>query len=157
MCKVWSPPTPDTPIGSPVIPLSEGDYKRVELLAAVGITEATIARSVLMSPATFRRRKQDDERLVSALDKGRDAAHEVIARALFVKAAHGDVRAIQWWEMTRMGINPRLVLAGDRDQPIEHRHVDGDLEALTPEQKVERLKGIIAGYIGPGGRKRRAS
>jgi uncharacterized protein (DUF2384 family) len=125
------------------LPLTADDLKRVRLLAQAGVTEATIARACLMSPATFRRRKATMPELVSALEEGRDTAHIGVASALYNRAAAGDVRAIIWWEQTRMGITPKLVVK-TADQDTD------PFAELTPEQKLDRLQGLVVAHINGG-------
>lgn len=77
--------------------------EQVQILAGYGLTETQIAHVIGLSPATFRRRKEDEEAVLSALEKGQAVAQSVIAQALYNKAKAGDLGAIVWWEKTRAG------------------------------------------------------
>lgn len=79
------------------------DLARVEQLAQEGNTDAEIARQLGVSPKTVERRKKDSDGFDAALKRGREAAHSVVANALYRQAKRGNVTAIIWYEKTRRG------------------------------------------------------
>jgi len=90
-------------MGQAKIPLTEADLRQIEVLAGYGLTQAAIAHVLGMDPRTFRRRKQDEAAVLSALEKGKAKAEHQVGQALFTKATGGDLGAIVWWEKTRAG------------------------------------------------------
>lgn len=89
--------------GRPPIEITDQMIRQIEVLAGYGLTEAAIAHVIGVDPRTFRRRKEDEERVLSALEKGKAVAEGVIGKALFQRAQAGDMTAVIWWERTRAG------------------------------------------------------
>lgn len=89
------------PMGRPRKIITDEHLRQIEALAGYGLTEAAIATVLDMDPATFRRKKADEARVMRALEKGKRVAESVIGQALYVKAKSGDLGAIVWWEKTR--------------------------------------------------------
>src|SRR5690348_12890386 len=79
------------------------DLARVQELAQEGNTDSEIARQLGISRSTVTRRKRDSDAFDAALKAGREAAHSVIANALYKQAKRGNVTAIIWYEKTRRG------------------------------------------------------
>lgn len=93
----------------PRIELTDDHIRQIESLAGYGLTEAAIARVLGMSHDTFTRRKQDHERVLRALEKGKAYAESIVGQALYIKAKSGDLGAIIWWEKTRAGRHEKVV------------------------------------------------
>lgn len=79
---------------SALIKLGRGDYSLVVDLAKKGCSEATIAKSLFVSPATFRALKARDEDLADALAIGRAHLHDELVSMLVTKARNGDTTAL---------------------------------------------------------------
>lgn len=90
----------------PAVVLTGEMLDRAEKMAGYGMTAAQIASVLGFSERTLFRRMNDDERFAAALEAGRAKAAESVGRALFHKATDGDVNAIKWYEMTRLGRAP---------------------------------------------------
>lgn len=100
--------------------------EQVQILAGYGLTETQIAHVIGLSPATFRRRKEDEEQVLSALEKGQALAQSVIAQALYNKAKAGDLGAIVWWEKTRAGRH-------------ETTRIEGAMPVMTADRARDEL------------------
>jgi hypothetical protein len=114
--------------GRPAKVITDDHLRQIEILAGYGLTEAAIAAVIGVCPATFRNRKADEERVVSALLRGQARAQGKIAKALFKKAREGDIQAIKWWEITRAGRSEK--------QTIEHTGEGGG--PVTIVRKIVR-------------------
>lgn len=110
----------------PRIAITPDHLRQIEQLAGYGLTEAAIAHVIGVDPRTFRRRKDDEDAVVSALEKGKSKAEGIIGQALFNKAKNGDLGAIVWWEKTR----------GGRVDSSQVRHADAKGENLPTPQVV---------------------
>lgn len=88
--------------GRPPKEITDDHLRQIEALAGYGLTEAAIAHVIGLSPATFRRKK-NEARVMSALQKGKALAEATVSKALFERAKEGDLTAIIWWEKTRAG------------------------------------------------------
>lgn len=87
--------------------LTDGDYEKAAVMAGLGLTRPQIAAVLGMAPRTLNDRKNGDPRLAAALDRGKADAAIQVGQALFRRARAGDVNAIRWWEMTRLGMSER--------------------------------------------------
>jgi IS30 family transposase len=85
------------------------DLARVEQLAQDGYTDADIARQMGISQSTILRRKKDTDDFDAAIRRGREAAHGIVANALFKQARKGNVAAIVWYEKTRRGFTEQTL------------------------------------------------
>ena len=128
----------------PTIELTDDHIRQIEELAGLGLTMKKIASVIGICERTFRNRKKDDERVVAALHRDMATAEATISRALFEKAKSGDVPAIRWWEMTRVGRSEttRNVLAGDQDNPLEMKPTK-EL-ALLPVKPMDKLSDSVS-------------
>lgn len=124
-------------MGRPRKSITAKHLRQIETLAGYGLTEKQIACVIGLSAATFRRRKEDEDRVLSALEKGQAVAQSVIAQALFVKARNGDLGAIVWWEKTRAGRRELLRIA-------ELGPEAPNLEGLTDEELEARADAVRA-------------
>jgi phage-related minor tail protein len=109
--------------------------EQVQILAGYGLTEAQIAHVIGVSPATFRRRKEDEEQVLSALEKGQAVAQSVIAQALYNKAKAGDLGAIVWWEKTRAGRHETTTTRIEGAMPT----TTADRARQELEQNIDRI------------------
>jgi hypothetical protein len=85
---------------------TDEQIQMIETLAGYGLTQTQIAHAMGIKPRTFRYRKAYLPEVAEAVDAGIAKAAGTVAQALFRKAKDGDVRAIQWWEMTRLKRRP---------------------------------------------------
>ena len=86
------------------------DMDLVERLSVIHCTEAEIALAIGMTPEGFRKRKQRDEALVGALEKGRAAGRRSLRRLQWEAAQRGNIVAQIW-------LGKQLL--GQRDVPLE--------------------------------------
>lgn len=136
------PSSPPVPLGRPLITATDDQLLGIRAAAQSGCTEPMICNIVFASIGgidvrTFRRMKHRDPRILSALRLGVGPLQKRISQVLIRKAESGDVAAIKWLEMTRWGVREVVELTTSEDQPLEVVH-------LTPGQKVDRLKALIA-------------
>jgi hypothetical protein len=130
--------------GRPPIQVSDKDCRTIAKLAGYGMTEASIAHILGMHPNTFARKKQDDERIVVALEKGKSDAEQRVGKALYTKAINGDLGAIVWWEKTRADRYER--------QRQEHTGKDGGpIETKAAADPVDYIAGELARLAAAGG------
>jgi hypothetical protein len=105
--------------------------KQVEALAAYGIPEIDIARTVGIDPKTLRKCYRDE------LDLGETKANAQVAGFLFTAAKSGNVSAQIFWLKTR---------ARWKESPAEHKHSGAvgtyDLTKLS-DAELERLVAIL--------------
>ena len=115
--------------------LTDDHIGQIEALSGYGLTEAAIAHIMAMHPNTFRARKEDDERVSVALEKGKAIAEGQVGKALYVKAIGGDLGAICWWEKTRAGRKEvsRQEHTGADGQPIKTEHAESPRGRLFDE------------------------
>ncbi|MCB1052964.1 MAG: hypothetical protein KDC71_20345 [Acidobacteria bacterium] len=88
----------------------------VERAGAMGFTRSMVAELLGISEATLRRVRHENPDLMSALERGEAFAQMAVGCALFEKAVAGNIAAIRWWEMTRMGKRPGLSVNCNRSQ-----------------------------------------
>lgn len=122
--------------------ITAAQLDEIEILAGYGLTETQIAHVLKVSPATFRRRKQDEEAVLSALEKGQAVAQSIIAQALYNKAKNGDLGAIVWWEKTRAGRyeTHRTELTGAGGGPVitadrAREELEKDLDRIARQRR----------------------
>jgi hypothetical protein len=111
---------------------------QVKAAAQQGCTEAMIARIVFQcDPATFRRLKHRDEKVLRALEAGQGPVQIQVSKALVNKAKAGDVSAIKYLEATRYGVRmPPMELTGPGGGPVPTDEYSG----LSREARRARLR-----------------
>lgn len=117
-------------MGRKKLEITPEHVQQVEALAGYGLTEAAIAHALGMSARTFRRRKNGaalngNKEIVAALERGRALAEAQVGKALFHRCLSGDVQAIRWYEMTRLGRTEK--------QAVEH---SGEIKSGVMEVPV---------------------
>lgn len=85
------------PKGRPPFKPNEETRKSVEMMSAVGIPQADIAKVLNTSEPTLRKYFRDE------LDNAAIKANTKVGGALFNKAVGGDTGSMIWWSKTRMG------------------------------------------------------
>jgi hypothetical protein len=95
-------------MGRPKIEITDEQLRQAELLAGYGLTQDQIADVLGIAHRTFAR-KQDEPRVLAALQKGRAEAQHKIGKSIFEKALKGDMTAAIWWEKTRAGRHEKVV------------------------------------------------
>ena len=117
------------------VEITDQILQQVETMAGYGMPMVMIAGVVGISRSAMFNYMKRDPRLREAVESGKARAAGAIGEALFNKALDGDMRAIQWWEATRMGISPNT--------PLRDEHIDEgvDLTKLSDEelQQLEHL------------------
>ena len=117
------------------IEVTDDHILQIGKLAGYGMTEASIAWVIGMCPKTFSTKKKDDERIATALEKGKSDAETLIGEALYQKAIKGDLGAIVWWEKTRANRyeRSRQEHTGKDGGPIETKDAQDPIDYLTGE------------------------
>ena len=92
----------------PKIEISDEQIRQAEILAGYGLTQNQIADVLGISRRTFSR-KQDEPRVLAALEKGRALAQRQVGKSIYEKALKGDMTAAIWWEKTRAGRSERVI------------------------------------------------
>lgn len=90
----------------PKIKIDDKHLKQIQTMAGYGLSMGQIARVVGLSRAQFFEYARRDPRIKESIDQGRAIAASMISEALFRKARTGDMVAIKWYEITRLGISP---------------------------------------------------
>jgi len=134
------PPEPNKGGRPPYEPLTDRELGMLERLAGLGMSHRKLAHILGWSIKTFIKHRENDPRVLQAINRGRAKADAQVASSLFRQALNGDVPAIKWWEQTRGGMREVSV--------TEHRIVD--VRALSDED----LENLIASR--QGGDDRRA-
>lgn len=111
--------------------IDENMLRQVEELAGLGLRLDQIAAVIGFSERTLARRKDENEALLAAIQRGKAKASAIVGRALFSRAKDGDVPAIRWWEMTRDG-------RSERTQNEQHTIIDFGSES---DARLARLLG----------------
>lgn len=88
----------------------------VETAAGFGLTTGQIAALVALSATQFKARKAADPAIQDAIDRGHAQVAFDVSKALVNRCKDGDVAAIRWFEMTRMG----------RSEKSRHEHTGED-------------------------------
>ena len=103
-------------------PLVEIDIKKVEALAANGLTMQEISDALGIHPATLYRRKAKETEIQAAIRRGRAKGLAVVTNKLMEQAKAGNIAAIIFYLKAR---------AGWRDtQSIDVTNSDGSLSPL---------------------------
>ena len=123
------------------------DLDRVRALAQEGHTEREIARQLGISQDTLTRRKQDSADFADALKDGQEAAHSIVANALYRQAKRGNVTAIVWYEKTRRGFTERTVQehTGPGGGPVQVQQVTADDLAQARKAAAEYERQLTGG------------
>lgn len=147
--------------GRPAIEATPEDIEKIETMAGYGLTQNMMAEILQWSPDTFTRRKQDDSRILRALESGQAKAALRVGEALFkratgeiviVREADGSERrlyrkapetaAIRWFEMTRLGRSARVrEVEDEEDYPT-----NPEIMNMTTDQKISGMKELLAKY-----------
>jgi hypothetical protein len=90
-------------MGKRVPEITDEMLRQVEELAGYGLRLDQIGAVIGFSERTMHRKKDENEALEAAIQRGKAKASAVVGKALFGRAKDGDVPAIRWWEMTRDG------------------------------------------------------
>lgn len=129
--------TKKTGPGRPPIPI---DYEVVRRLATIQCTDAEIAAMVEMTPEGFCKRKQRDNELLQAIEKGREQGKMSIRRMQYRAAEKGNATMLIWLGKQFLG---------QRDQ----REITGaDGSPLIPQRQLtdEQLMAIAAAGLATG-------
>lgn len=130
------------PNGRPLFQVTQAQLRQIEKAVGYGLTQRMIADVVLgIAESTWHELKGRDVRVSEALERGRAKAAMQIGKALFKKALNGDLNAIRWYEMTRLGIMPGMSV-GDYDEEDRVR-LEREIRDMTPDQAFERIKAIL--------------
>ena len=89
------------------IDITPAQAQQIERMAARGLNKTDIAFILGMSDRTLRRKKANDKVIDDAMQSGMAKGKLQIGEALYKRAVGGDVRAIRWWEMTRVGYSEK--------------------------------------------------
>ena len=79
--------------GQPAFIINEKMLGQIETLAGYGLTVPQIAAVIGCDERTFRRKKKDEEAVLSAFEKGKAKAQGMIGKSLFEKAKAGSETA----------------------------------------------------------------
>jgi hypothetical protein len=113
--------------GRPKVEITAKQVRQIEAAAAAGLTQAMISRLVLgVSGSTWVQIKDRNPGISDALERGRANVALGIGKALIKRALAGDIRAIQYYELTRMRI---------RDDGVEQ--LERERVPLTFDEAVE--------------------
>jgi hypothetical protein len=77
--------------------------RKIEQMAADGLSEATMAKALRIARATFLKRKKDDPRVAEALTTGRGKLDDEVANMLLEKARGGNLTAMIYFDKARLG------------------------------------------------------
>lgn len=101
---------------------------QIEKLAGYGLTQRQIALFLNIDEATLHRNKKRFHAFMQALERGKATAAAHVGQALFVQAKAGNIRAIQWWEGTRLGYSTKQEVG------------IGGVEGAPPVQQTTELR-----------------
>lgn len=121
--------------------LDENMLRQVEELAGYGLTLPQIAAVLGFSERTMHRKKDSDEALVAAIERGKAKAAAIVGKSLFGRAKQGDVPAIRWWEMTREGRSERSQTEA-KVEVVSDAETDARLARLMGEVIAKRAEGF---------------
>lgn len=93
---------------------------KIEMMAGWGLSRGQIAAVLGFSEASFSRKKNDEERVLTALEAGKAKAQGRVGKSLFERAVEGDVAAIRWYEMTRAGRTAEARIQQSIDATVTH-------------------------------------
>jgi DNA-binding CsgD family transcriptional regulator len=110
------------------IVLTDADVAKIERMAGLGITRAKIARIMGFSESTLQRQRLTSSAVDHAIARGSALAEMIVGGHLWKRIEAGDMRAIRWWEMTRVGRSERVIQTS----------LDVPVASMTDEQ-LERL------------------
>lgn len=129
----------------PKIEITDEQIRQAEILAGYGLTQNQIADVLGVARSTFRRKK-DEARVLSALQKGKAVAQLRVGKSIYEKALVGDMTAAIWWEKTRAGRNEKTVQehtgrdGGPIEQKVEHT------DSAQRQQRFDDLFGQLDAY-----------
>lgn len=107
----------------PKVVLGEHEFRQIKILTGYGLRQGEIANVLGVSEKTFRRRKKDMEGVLSAIEKGRINTKIITGKALLELAKKGNIAAIKWFEMTRLGMGEK--------RPIETHFTEDQLRKMA--------------------------
>lgn len=129
-------------IGRPPITPEPSDIEKIETMAGLGLTQNKMARILGWSEDTFTRRKQDDARVLRAIEEGQAKAELQVARSLYEKAVGGETAAIRWYEITRCGRSERT----REVEPGEDYPGMDEILNMSTDEKIADLKNVLRRY-----------
>jgi hypothetical protein len=118
-------------MGKRVPEITDEMLRQVEELAGYGLRLDQIGAVIGFSERTMHRKKDENEALEAAIQRGKAKASAVVGKALFGRAKDGDVPAIRWWEMTRDGRS-------------EKTQTEATVEVINDGQTEARLARLVA-------------
>ena len=114
--------------GRPKWEVTPDILKKVETLAAQGLTCEQVARSLGIGPTTFFERQKECPELKEAMDDGRAKGIATISNALFQKAKAGDNTAMIFYLKNR---DP------ENWEDVQKRHISGPANGPVEVATVE--------------------
>lgn len=115
----------------PARKLTEAEYKMIENMSGVGLSEDKMSFILGFSPSTMDRLKTKDKRLVDALSKGRSLASYNVCKTFYEMATSGKCPTMTiFWLKTR-------------ERMRETNHVEIDLKQsreLSDDEKAQLAK-----------------
>jgi hypothetical protein len=126
--------------GKPPIVLTAEHLRQAEELSGYGLSMAQIAAVLGIGERTLYEKAANDPAISAALTRGKAKAAAIVGKALFLRAKDGDVKAIQWWEMTRDGRSAKVAteVSGPDKGPVrvEITEARAKLAQLIERQKA---------------------
>ena len=87
----------------PRFQITDEVIRQIETLSGYGLTLIQVAAVIGISERTLTRLKTNEEKVLSAVVRGKARAETFVGKTLFERAKDGDISAIRWWESTRAG------------------------------------------------------
>ncbi len=79
------------------------NYKKIEQLAAMGLTKTDIGRALGYEKSSFFAAKAEDDEIEAAIVRGRAKFKVIVSRNLVKQMTNGNVTAAIWLDKTRCG------------------------------------------------------
>jgi hypothetical protein len=120
--------------------LSEEQIKRIEALAAIGMTKQQVAQSLGLAERTYFQRQSENLQIAQAYARGQIRAVEGVAGVLLQRALAGDGWAVSLYLKNVAGFGERVMLeGGNPDRPLQVREVP----VVTDEVLAAALKTLV--------------
>lgn len=100
-------------------PRKEVDIKKVEVLAAQGMTAGEIAQALGMSERTFHTRKAESKAVADAVKCGQAKGIAVVTNKLMEQVKRGNVTAMIFYLKARAGWREKQEIVGDGGGPLQ--------------------------------------